>query len=540
MNIILKIFLISFILIGINYPVLADGKTKIEVNVYMQLQPIERNLNTKEIKMMKSIAERQWSIQNEKGIEQKDYYNIGLKQFSDGKYDDCIKSLKLELEFYGNHTYTYYLMGLAYLKKQDYINAIEYFNIAINKYRLDIAQIYYARGLARYYIKDYEGAIEDFNISEKKRLNLNETKIVTNEFIDYKNIINGASNKELYSLTADINPKNYFVLYPMNNTAIKLTSIAKSKSIELYTNKKTIENIAKAYKLFEENLSKNNIEKYDEIIKLNPDFIEAYNNRGILNLKNKNYTNAIKDLKRALQIDPNNKDVIFNLALSHYSNGNYNNAILYIDKYFQLDDYNYKKSNFLTNFIGISQIDNEENFYQYFIAEMIKGNSLLLIDKISEAKIIFNQFDRIYPAYYLGSALISIKENDYKKAVKIFKRCLLFEYETKHNQYNGMEYKEKSADYVSNFYAYNNIAISEYLKENYSSAYANIKKAAYLSFLNNDIVLYSQTIILKNLIKSKLTQHNENKANKEYNKFYTRNKNAIELKEFKEKFNSIN
>lgn len=52
MNIILKIFLISFILIVINYPVFADGKTKIEVNVYMQLQPIERNLNTKEIKMI--------------------------------------------------------------------------------------------------------------------------------------------------------------------------------------------------------------------------------------------------------------------------------------------------------------------------------------------------------------------------------------------------------------------------------------------------------------------------------------------------------
>lgn len=529
-NLKLKIYLgLLSIIIGSQ----AYCDTLIQVEIY----PYYYEMDSYDIPMMKGIAERQWATQNEKCVEQKNYYNIGLKQFTDGKYDDCIKSLELEVKFYRNHTNTYHLMGLAYLKNHDYINAIKYFNIAINKYKLDIAQIYYARGLARYYIKDYEGAIEDFNISEKKGLNLNETKIVTNEFIDYKYIINSKSNKELYPIITDINPVNFFVLYPMNNTAIKLTQIAGSKNIDLYTDEKTSKNIAKAYKLFNENLSKDNIEKYDEIIKLNPSFMEAYNNRGILNLKNRKYTNAIKDFEKALQINSNNKDVIFNLALSHYSNEDYNNAILYIDKYFQLDNYNYKKSNILTDFIGIPQNDNEEKFRQYFIAEMIKANSFLLTGKTSEAKVIFNQFNSIYPLYYLGNALVSVKENDYKKAVKNFKSCLQFEYETK--QYNGMEYEEKSADYVSNAYAYNNIAIAEYLKGNYSSAYTNIKKAAYLSFLNNDIVLYSQIVILNNIIKSKLTQQSENKANKEYNKFYTRNKNAIELKEFKEKSKGI-
>lgn len=523
MNLIVKIIIITCILETISLPTYSSDKNILA----MDLRDI--NFNTEEIKMMKGIAERQWSIQNEKGIEEKNYYNIALKQFTNGKYDDCLKSLKLEQTFYRNNTNICYLMGLTYLKMHDYANAIKYLNITINTYKLDISQIYYARGLARYYIKDYEGAIEDFNICEKKGLNINETKIITNKFIDYKNIINHTSKKELYPQLTDINPKNYFILYPMNDTAIKLSQISGRKSIYLYTDETTNKNIDKSYKLFEENLQNDDIEKYNEIIKLNPSFIEAYNNRGILNLKNKNFTNAIKDLERALEINSKNKDVIFNLALSYYSNRDYNNAIYYIDKYFQLDNYNYKKANILTDFIGISQIDNEEKFHQYFIAEMIKANSFLLTNKISDAKIIYNQFNWIYPSYYLGNALISVEENDYKKAVKIFKSCLQFEYETK--QYNGMQYKEKSVDYMSNFYTYNNIAIVEYLKGNYSSAYANIKKAAYLSFLNNDIVLYSKAVILKNLIKSKLTQQDENKANNEYNKFYTRNKNAIEFKE---------
>lgn len=518
----LKIFLaLLFLIIG--------NQAYCDILIQVDIYPYYYEMDSYDIPMMKGIAEREWALQNEKGVEQKDYYNIGLKQFSAAKYDDCIKSLELAKTYYGNKDHIYHLMGLAYLKKQDYINAIKCFNIAINVYKLETSQIYYERGLARYYIKDYEGAIEDFKISEDKGLNPNETKIVTKEFLDYKTIINNTDYKELYPLITDINLANYFVVYPMYNTAIKLTNIADIKNIDLCTDEKIRKDRAKAYKLFNENLSKDDIEKYDEILTLNPCFMEAYNNRSILNLKNKNYTNAIKDLENAFQINPNYKDVIYNLALSYYSNKDYNNAILYIDKYFQLDNYIYKKSSLLNDFIGGNQLSNNEKFRQYFIAKMIKANSLLLTNKISEAKIIFNQFNTIYPLYYMGNGLVQVKEKNYKKAIKAFENCLQFEYETK--SYNDMEYKEKSADYVSNAYIYNNIAIAEYLKGNYSSAYTNIKKAAYLSFLNNNIVLYSQIVTLKNLIKSKLIPQDEIKANKDYNKFYFRNKNAIEIKE---------
>lgn len=524
---ILKIFLVSlFLIIGEQSHC---DTLKINVHIY----PHYYEMDTSNIQMMKIIAERQWSAQNEKSIEKKDYYHIGLKQFSNGKYNDCINSLKLAKIYSQNLDHIYHLLGLAYLKKNDYISAIKHFNIAINVYKLDISQIYYERGLARYYIKDYEGAVEDFNASVGQGLNLNETKIVANEFIDYKAIIDSSAYEELYHPIKNIDLLNYFILYPMVNTAIKLSNIADIKNIDFYKDEKTIKNRAKAYKLFKDNLLNENIKKYDEILMLYPYFIESYNNRGVLNLKNKNYKKAINDFEKSLQIYPNNKEIIYNLALSYYLMQDYNNALLYINKYFQLDNYVYKKSNqFISFIIGEYKIDNEEKFRQYFVAEMIKGNSLLLTNKSSEAKIIFNQFDTVYPLYYLGTGLVLIKEKNYKKAIKVLKKCLQFEYET--NSYNGVEYEEKSADFVSNYYVYNNIAIAEYLNGNYFSAYINIKKATYLSFLDNNITLYGQMITLKNLIKSKLNPKDEAKANKDYNKFYIRNKKAIEMKKSKE------
>ena len=103
----------------------------------------------------------------------------------------------------------------------------------------------------------------------------------------------------------------------MDGTAIKLTKIKDLNNIYIDVDDKTRKDKSRAAGLFNQNLSNESIEKYNEIIRLNPSFIEAYNNRAILFLKNKNYDTAIKDLKQALKINPNYKEVIFNIALSY-------------------------------------------------------------------------------------------------------------------------------------------------------------------------------------------------------------------------------
>lgn len=525
-----KIFLISFLLI-LNYQTCIAENILIENHVYIESVPVYYEIQTKNIKMMKGIAERQWNEQNEKYIKY-DYEKLGIEAIQKNKYDEAISILHSGIKYSSvwlhNENRLYYLIGLCYLKKADYVRAITYFNIAIDKFNLDNAQVYYERGLARYYIKDYEGAKEDFDKSIQKGLNIS-----ANDMINYRDIINGKSRQELYPVKKGINYVDYFLIYPMDGTAIKLTKIKNSNNVYIDIDEKTRKNKSQASGLFNQNLSKESIEKYNEIIRLNPSFIEAYNNRAILYMKNKNYDAAIKDLKLALKIDTNYKEVIFNLALSYYANNDYNNAIIYIDKYLQLDNYPYKKSNLLADFIGIPPFEDEEKFRQYFISQMIKANSLLLSDKLNDSKIIFNQFNTIYPSYYLGDSLLAVKENNYKKADKKLNTYLQFEEEKK--SYNGMEYKDKSVDYFTNAYVYNNLAIVKSLRNDYVKAFENTRKAKYIAFHNNDICLYRKIIELENIVKSYLTLEEELKTNKEYNKFYTRNEKGYKNKKLQHK-----
>ena len=525
-----KIFLISVLLI-LNYQTCIAENILIENHVYIESVPVYYEIQTKNIKMMKGIAERQWSEQNEKYIKY-DYEKLGIEAIQKNKYDEAISILHSGIKYSSvwlhNENRLYYLIGLCYLKKADYVRAITYFNIAIDKFNLDNTQVYYERGLARYYIKDYEGAKEDFDKSIQKGLNIS-----ANDMINYRDIINGKSQQELYPVKNGINYVDYFLLYPMDGTAIKLTKIKDLNNIYIDVDDKTRKDKSRAAGLFNQNLSNESIEKYNEIIRLNPSFIEAYNNRAILFLKNKNYDTAIKDLKQALKINPNHKEVIFNLALSYYANNDYNNAIIYIDKYLQLNNYPYKKSNLLADFIGIPPFEDEEKFRQYFISQMIKANSLLLSDKLNDSKIIFNQFNTIYPSYYLGDSLLTVKENNYKKADKKLNTYLQFEEEKK--SYNGMEYKDKSVDYFTNAYVYNNLAIVKSLRNDYVKAFENTRKAKYIAFHNNDICLYRKIIELENIVKSYLTVEEELKTNKEYNKFYTRNEKGYKNKKLQHK-----
>ena len=164
---------------------------------------------------------------------------------------------------------------------------------------------------------------------------------------------------------------------------------------------------------------------------------------------------------------------------------------------------------------------------------MIKANSLLLSDKLNDSKIIFNQFNTIYPSYYLGDSLLTVKENNYKKADKKLNTYLQFEEEKK--SYNGMEYKDKSVDYFTNAYVYNNLAIVKSLRNDYVKAFENTRKAKYIAFHNNDICLYRKIIELENIVKSYLTVEEELKTNKEYNKFYTRNEKGYKNKKLQHK-----
>ena len=63
-----------------------------------------------------------------------------------------------------------------------------------------------------------------------------------------------------------------------------------------------------------------------EAIGLDPDYAEAYNNRGLALYEKKEYAQALKDFKQAITINPNDEKAHNNIALVYYQQGDYSNA----------------------------------------------------------------------------------------------------------------------------------------------------------------------------------------------------------------------
>ncbi len=86
----------------------------------------------------------------------------------------------------------------------------------------------------------------------------------------------------------------------------------------------TLGNIQKKQKKFEEA-----IESFEEAIKLNPNFSEAYNNLGSAQKSLKNFEEAILSYKKAIDLKASNVEACYNLATLNYFLENYNEASNY-------------------------------------------------------------------------------------------------------------------------------------------------------------------------------------------------------------------
>lgn len=60
---------------------------------------------------------------------------------------------------------------------------------------------------------------------------------------------------------------------------------------------------------------------YNEAIKLNPDMVKAYNNRGVAYVETKKYDLAIADFNKAIELDSKNGKVYNNRAIAYWYKG---------------------------------------------------------------------------------------------------------------------------------------------------------------------------------------------------------------------------
>lgn len=77
------------------------------------------------------------------------------------------------------------------------------------------------------------------------------------------------------------------------------------------------------------------IDCYTRAISLNPNYANAYNNRGLTYYKQGNLEEAIKDFKKAIEL--NSKEAHNNLGMLYYKQGNSGEALKYLSKVIELD-----------------------------------------------------------------------------------------------------------------------------------------------------------------------------------------------------------
>lgn len=305
-------------------------------------------------------------------------------------------------------------IGRNVLSMEDYLLAIQYFNLAI-KAKPYLADAYYLRGLAKLQLDDFEGAVADCNLA------LNRNKFKTEAYkvrgFALQHLGRDSLAVEDYNIGLSYNPDDkYFLFYKavalcelkdylqadstftallrrnpkfddgfvargrMNYLRGDTTAALSDLDKALTINRAQIPaylikaDIYSKLKKWEES-----IQAIDEAIKLQPDNTDLYINRAYLRYNVNDFFGAMADYDYTLTIDPENEAALFNRALLRTEVKALSDAVADFSKVLQHDP---------TNFYAIYN----------------RGLIYLELGQYQKALLDFKEismrYPRFYPAYY--------------------------------------------------------------------------------------------------------------------------------------------
>ncbi len=237
---------------------------------------------------------------------------------------DCYSKL---LELGENNPDIYYQLGHLYLKREDFINSINAFNLALDK---DFENPFYHNALAFALIsaEQYEEACEHYKFAIDKNPNPEWTSIVCQTLASvYNNIFDDVDSALEYLKTAIILDENsdeaFIELGDIYSKTEDIDSAIKSYCEAIRLNPQNAIAYNKcALALWQKDYLEEAIISYNKAIALNPDFASAYNNLGVIYLDGiRNLKEAEKLFKTALSLNPDYVMANFNLGRVYEEKG---------------------------------------------------------------------------------------------------------------------------------------------------------------------------------------------------------------------------
>lgn len=333
----------------------------------------------------------------------------------------------------------YYGKGLDAFANKKYSESVDYFSKFIIK-NPDNPDGYAARGNSYFMLDDYDNAIKDYNKSEAigngsdtilfmraksyiKQRNYNDAIVDLKSAVE-KNNKNTTAFKELGNV--------YYFLGDYKNS-----QDAYSKSIALNQTAEMYEKLAKVnLRLKDYGEAVSNMHK---ALLLDSSNASSFNTLGLAYYYNKDTVDSYNAFKKALSIDSNYVYAIYNLAKYYFDNGSYESAVsdftrvIKIDPpdlndaemykfrgmtYNRLNNFNsaYKDLNFSVNL----NPDDAEAFFNRGYASMGLGNDTAAFEDFNKA--ISIDSNNAGGLMYVG--IFSYKNGNYEQAIKLLRKSI--------------------------------------------------------------------------------------------------------------------
>ena len=185
-----------------------------------------------------------------------------------------------------------------------HFNSINQYSARIEKNPADVTA-FFARGIDLMLVQDFSEAIKDYttviSLQPEFAMAYFNRAVLRYKQLDYDlSQMNSTANDNLSTMSMNFNIGNKQVAAPAAGSSQSLASIKEDK---------------RAYE--HELISRD----YDMAIKLNPEFVYAYFNRGNLRCAQRDFRAAILDYNEAIRHDPDFAEAYFNRGLARLSQG---------------------------------------------------------------------------------------------------------------------------------------------------------------------------------------------------------------------------